>query len=100
MMPGIPGGLQYDRSRLVTPLLARDSATIASCFFAYSPLSLGPGSGAAPEPGPKLKGEYAKKHDAMVAESRANNGVTKRERSYCSPPGMPGIMRLAQYPYE
>ena len=56
--------------------------------------------GAAPEPGPKLKGEYLTKHDAVVAESRANNGVTKRERSYCSPPGMPGIMRLAQYPYE
>jgi hypothetical protein len=56
--------------------------------------------GAKPEPGPQLKGEYLKKHDAMVAEAKANNGVTKRERSYCSPPGMPGIMRLAQYPYE
>jgi hypothetical protein len=56
--------------------------------------------GAVPEPGPKLKGEYLKKHDAIAAEAHANNGVTKRERSYCSPPGMPGIMRLAQYPYE
>ena len=56
--------------------------------------------GAVPEPGPKLKGEYLARHDAMVAEARANNGVTKRARSYCSPPGMPGIMRLGQYPYE
>ena len=56
--------------------------------------------GAVPEPGPKLKGEYLKKHEAIAAEAHANNGVTKRDRSYCSPPGMPGIMRLAQYPYE
>jgi hypothetical protein len=56
--------------------------------------------GAVAQPQPKLKGEYLKKHDEMAAEAKANNGVTKRERSYCSPPGMPGIMRLAQYPYE
>jgi hypothetical protein len=56
--------------------------------------------GAAPEPEPKLKGEYLKKRQAWLAEARANNGVVKRERSYCSPPGMPRIMRLAQYPYE
>ena len=56
--------------------------------------------GAVLEPGPKLKGEYLKKHEAWAAEARANNGVTKRDRSYCSPPGMPGIMRLGQYPYE
>jgi hypothetical protein len=56
--------------------------------------------GAEPEPTPKLKGEYLKQHEAIAAEARANNGVTRRERSYCSPPGMPGIMRLGQYPYE
>jgi hypothetical protein len=56
--------------------------------------------GAAPEPGPKLKGEYLAKREAWVAAVRANDGITKRERSYCSPPGMPRIMRLAQYPYE
>lgn len=60
----------------------------------------GPVPGAQPDPGPKLKGEYLKKHDEIAAEARANHGVTKRERSYCSPPGMPGIMRLGQYPYE
>jgi hypothetical protein len=56
--------------------------------------------GAAPEPAPKLKGEYLKQHEAWLAAARANDGVTKRDRSYCSPPGMPRIMRLAQYPYE
>ena len=56
--------------------------------------------GAAPEATPRLKGEYAQKYEAWRAQVRANEGVTKRERSYCSPPGMPRIMRLAQYPYE
>ncbi len=56
--------------------------------------------GAAPAAQPKLKGEYLARREAFVAEVRANDGVTKRDRSYCSPPGMPRIMRLAQYPYE
>lgn len=56
--------------------------------------------GSAPAAGPKLKGEYLARREAWVAEVRANSGVTKRDRSYCSPPGMPRIMRLAQYPYE
>jgi len=56
--------------------------------------------GAAPEAQPKLKGEYAQRYEAWRTQARANEGVTKRERSYCSPPGMPRIMRLAQYPYE
>ena len=30
----------------------------------------------------------------------ANDGVVPRDRSNCSPPGMPRIMRLGQYPYE
>jgi hypothetical protein len=60
----------------------------------------GPVPGAVAQPQPKLKGEYLKKHDELVAESKANHGEVKRERSYCSPPGMPGIMRLGQYPYE
>jgi hypothetical protein len=48
----------------------------------------------------KLKGEYARRYEAWRAQVRANDGVAKRERSNCSPPGMPRIMRLAQYPYE
>ena len=54
----------------------------------------------APEAPPKLKGEYAQKYEAWRTQVRSNEGVTKRDRSYCSPPGMPRIMRLAQYPYE
>jgi hypothetical protein len=63
-------------------------------FVAFTP----PG-GAAP-PQPKLKGEYLQRREAWAAEVRANDGVTRRARSNCSPPGMPRIMRLAQYPYE
>jgi hypothetical protein len=55
--------------------------------------------GAAP-PVPKLKGEYLERYNAWRAEVLANEGVTRRDRSYCSPPGMPRIMRLGQYPYE
>ena len=56
-----------------------------------------PGNGAAE---PKLKGDYLAKREAWVAEVRANEGVVRRARSNCAPPGMPRIMRLAQYPYE
>src|SRR5690606_36297685 len=54
----------------------------------------------APPPQPKLKGEYLARREAWVAEVRARDGVARRTRSNCSPPGMPRIMRLAQYPYE
>jgi hypothetical protein len=49
---------------------------------------------------PQLKGDYAKRYEAWRAQVRANDGVATRNRSNCSPPGMPRIMRLAQYPYE
>ncbi len=58
-----------------------------------------PGSGAA-APQPRLKGEYLARREAWVAEVRARDGVARRNRSNCSPPGMPRIMRLGQYPYE
>ena len=53
-------------------------------------------SPAAPVP----KGKYAERREAWLAEARANGGVVRRTRSNCSAPGMPRIMRLAQYPYE
>jgi len=59
-----------------------------------------PAPGAAPAAGPKLKGEYLERREAWLAAARANSGVVARNRSNCSPPGMPRIMRLAQYPYE
>jgi hypothetical protein len=49
---------------------------------------------------PKLKGEYLERRLAWAAEVRSRDGVARRSRSNCSPPGMPRIMRLGQYPYE
>ena len=49
---------------------------------------------------PQMKGEYAEQREQWLAAARANNGVVPRDRSNCSPPGMPRIMRLGQYPYE
>ncbi len=48
----------------------------------------------------KLKGEYQLRLQEWRAEVRANNGIERRPRGNCSPPGLPGIMRLPQYPYE
>jgi hypothetical protein len=59
-----------------------------------------PSAGAPPPPEPRLKGEYLARRQQWVEEVRANDGVVRRARSNCSPPGMPRIMRLAQYPYE
>ena len=62
-----------------------------------------PGSGGPPPPRPappKLKGKYKEEADAWRAQMLANHGVVKSEASHCQPPGMPGIMALAQYPYE
>jgi hypothetical protein len=51
-------------------------------------------------PGPRLKGEYLRRFEEWQRDVAANDGVTRRSRSNCSPPGMPRIMQLAQYPYE
>lgn len=63
-------------------------------FFARS---MDPAARPAP---PKLKGKYKVAYEAWRAEVAANNGVAKNSRSNCTPPGMPGFMALAQYPYE
>ncbi len=60
----------------------------------------GASGGGAPPAIPRLKGEYLERYQAWRAEVAANDGVVRRARSNCSPPGMPRIMRLAQYPYE
>ena len=57
-----------------------------------------PGSG--PPPQPVLKGKYDEAREAWRAEVAANEGVERLERSNCSPPGLPRIMQLPQYPYE
>ena len=56
--------------------------------------------GGSPPPRPKLKGEYAERYAAWRAQVSQNAGVVPQERSNCSPPGLPRIMQLAQYPYE
>ncbi len=53
-----------------------------------------------PGPQPFLKGEYLERFESWRDQVRENNGVELRSRSNCSPPGLPRIMRLAQYPYE
>ena len=51
-------------------------------------------------PAPRLKGDYLERLEQWRGEAAANQGVVRRTRSNCSPPGMPRIMQLAQYPYE
>ncbi len=56
--------------------------------------------GGPPPERPKLKGEYLTRFQQWQKDITANNGVIAQSRSNCSPPGMPGIMQLPQYPYE
>ena len=53
-----------------------------------------------PQPQPQFKGEYLENWQRWRAQVLANDGVELRSRSNCSPPGLPRIMMLAQYPYE
>jgi len=53
-----------------------------------------------PGPQPQLKGKYLERFERWRKQVNANDGVELRGRSNCSPPGLPRIMRLAQYPYE
>ncbi|MGX7895951.1 hypothetical protein [Tsuneonella sp. HG222] len=49
---------------------------------------------------PKLKGEYLERYEAWRQAVIANNGDAPRNRSNCSPPGMPILMQIPQYPFE
>lgn len=55
---------------------------------------------AGPMPQPQLQGEYLEQWQRWRDQVTANDGVELRSRSNCSPPGLPRIMQLAQYPYE
>lgn len=55
---------------------------------------------AGPMPQPPLTGEYRERWEQWREQVLANDGVELRSRSNCSPPGLPRIMQLAQYPYE
>ncbi len=61
-----------------------------------------PGSGGPPvrPPPPPLKGKYLQDYQAWKKAVQANHGVLKSNTSHCTPPGMPGIMSIPQYPYE
>jgi hypothetical protein len=61
-----------------------------------------PGSGGPPRPAPPppLKGKYLDQYNAWKANIKANSGVVKSTTSHCTPPGMPAIMSMFQYPYE
>ena len=49
---------------------------------------------------PPLQGQYLEDWNRWREQVQANDGVELRSRSNCSPPGLPRIMMLAQYPYE
>ena len=67
-------------------------------------VQFGPPTPGAPPPvmmsTPPLKGAYKARYDAWREEAKKNNGEVKSTTSHCTPPGMPMIMGLPQYPYE
>jgi hypothetical protein len=56
--------------------------------------------GAPPAETPQLKGTYLAGYESWLKETRANNGVARRDTSNCMPPGMPRMMGSGQYPIE
>lgn len=61
---------------------------------------LGRGAPGETRPQPQLKGSYLTAYETWQKETRANNGVARREVSNCMPPGMPRMMGTGQYPLE
>jgi hypothetical protein len=49
---------------------------------------------------PQLKGKYLTDYQAWQKDSAAHNGQGKKAGSNCTPPGMPYIMAVGQYPIE
>jgi hypothetical protein len=49
---------------------------------------------------PTLKGKYLADYQAWKKDSDARGGLAKKTVSNCTPPGMPYIMSVAQYPIE
>jgi hypothetical protein len=54
----------------------------------------------APPNTPAFKGQYLKDYEAWKEAVKSSGGQVPHEGSYCSPPGMPGIMSVGQYPIE
>jgi hypothetical protein len=49
---------------------------------------------------PALKGKYLEDYQAWQHAVETKGGQVPHEGSYCTPPGMPGIMGVGQYPIE
>lgn len=49
---------------------------------------------------PTLKGPYLAEYEAFRKDAEANHGKPRKKTSNCTPPGMPYIMGVAQYPIE
>jgi hypothetical protein len=49
---------------------------------------------------PQLKGQYLADYQAWQHEVESKGGEVAHAGSYCTPPGMPGIMGVGQYPIE
>lgn len=49
---------------------------------------------------PQLKGQYLSDYQAWQKEVETKGGQVAHAGSYCTPPGMPGIMSVGQYPIE
>jgi hypothetical protein len=56
--------------------------------------------GPAPQPPPKLKGQYLAAYEKWRQEVKAKDGQVPVSQSNCMPPGMPSIMGVGQYPVE
>ena len=64
----------------------------------WTPMAGGPRSGAGEAP--VFKGKYLAIYENTQRRIRAGEDVKPELTSNCTPPGMPGIMQLGQYPYE
>jgi hypothetical protein len=59
-----------------------------------------PARGGPPPEKPQLKGQYLTDYQAWQHEVESKGGQVAHSGSYCTPPGMPGIMSIGQYPIE
>lgn len=59
-----------------------------------------PSPGGPPPERPALKGRYLEDYRAWQHEVETKGGQVAHAGSYCTPPGMPGIMGVGQYPVE
>ena len=59
-----------------------------------------PPPGSPPPDRPMFKGEYLKDFEAWRQAVKDKGGEVPHAGSYCTPPGMPGIMSVGQYPVE